>query len=55
MPKAKKAARLYSEQQTMGPEWSYDSEGGRIVKTTPTEAQQSETIAQAANVIKVTP
>ena len=39
----------------MGPGWSHVSKGGRIVKTTPKEVQQSETIAQADKVTKVTP
>ena len=39
----------------MGPGWSHVSKGGRIVKTTPTEAKQSETIAQAGKVTEVTP
>ena len=39
----------------MGSGYSHVSKGGRIVKTTPTGVQQSETIAQAVNVTEITP
>ena len=53
--KAKKFPQRSPEQQTIGPGWSQASKGGRIVKTTPTGAQQSETIAQPVNVTEVPP
>ena len=49
-PKAKKQPQLSLEHQRMDPGWSHVSKDGRIVTTTSTSAQQSETIAQAVNV-----
>ena len=52
-PKPKKQAQLSPEQQSLGPEWSHVSKGGRTVKPQTKEVQQSEPIAPAAKVTKV--